>query len=135
VRAQADGRGALVVREGLQAAGAVALDRTQMEQALLNVMKNGLEAAGAGGRLTVRLLQRDGAPVIEIEDTGPGLSEEVRAHLFTPFFSTKEGGQGIGLTMVQEILAGHGFPFALDGPAGGPTTFTVHLTKPASTAG
>jgi len=80
------------------------------------------------------VLRRDEVPVIEIEDTGPGLSDEVRTHLFTPFFSTKDGGQGIGLTMVQEILAGHGFPFALEGPPGGPTTFTVMLTPGAPSA-
>jgi two-component system, NtrC family, nitrogen regulation sensor histidine kinase NtrY len=127
VRAQADRRGIAVVRNGLAHVGETSLDRSQIEQALLNVMKNGVEAIGRDGTLTVRLLLRDGVPVIEIEDTGPGLSEEVRAHLFTPFFSTKEGGQGIGLTMVQEIFAGHGFPFALEGAPGGPTTFTVLL--------
>ena len=134
VRAQADLRHIALVRQGTTAVGTVPLDRTQMEQALLNVMKNGLEAIGTDGTLTVRLLLRDGIPVIEVEDTGPGLSDDVRRHLFTPFFSTKEGGQGIGLTMVQEILAGHGFPFALEGAPGGPTTFTVLLTPPAHTA-
>lgn len=66
--------------------------------------------------------------MIDVEDTGPGLSDEARAHLFTPFFGTKEHGQGIGLTMVQELLRAHGFPFALDGPRGGPTVFTVRLS-------
>jgi signal transduction histidine kinase len=125
LRAQAEARHIRIVRMGLPAAGEVRLDRSQMEQALLNVMKNGLEAIGRDGTLTVRLLRRDGTAVIEVEDTGPGLSDEVRAHLFTPFFSTKENGQGIGLTMVQEILTAHGFPFALEAPPGGPTTFTV----------
>jgi nitrogen fixation/metabolism regulation signal transduction histidine kinase len=134
IRAQAERRRIAVVRHGAASLGDVRLDRTQMAQALLNVMKNGLEAIGADGTLTVRLLVRDGLPVIEVEDTGPGLSEEVRAHLFTPFFSTKEGGQGIGLTMVQEILAGHGFPFALEAPPGGPTTFTVMLASAAPSA-
>ncbi len=134
VRAQAEARRIAVRREGVATVGPVQLDRTQIEQALLNVMKNGLEAIRQDGTLAVRLLVRDQTPLVEIEDTGPGLSDEVRAHLFTPFFSTKEGGQGIGLTMVQEILVGHGFPFALEGPPGGPTTFTVHLTNRASTA-
>ena len=135
VRAQAEARRIAVRREGVAAVGPVQLDRTQIEQALLNVMKNGLEAIRQDGTLTVRLAVRDQTPIVEVEDTGPGLSDEVRAHLFTPFFSTKEGGQGIGLTMVQEILVGHGFPFALEGPPGGPTTFTVHLTNRGSTAG
>ena len=53
------------------------------------------------------------------------VAPEARPQLFTPFFSTKEHGQGIGLTLVQEILANHKFGYALDGPAGGPTVFTV----------
>lgn len=134
VRAQADARHIRLVREGLKAAGEVPLDRGQMEQALLNVLKNAIEAIGRDGTLTVRLVRRDGAPVVEVEDTGPGLSDEVRAHLFTPFFSTKEGGQGIGLTMVQEILTAHGFPFALEAAPGGPTTFTVTMPARAPSA-
>jgi len=134
LRAQAETRRIAILRQGLASVGAVRLDRSQIEQALLNVMKNALEAIGQDGTLTVRVLRRDDVPVIEVEDSGAGLSEEVRTHLFTPFFSTKEGGQGIGLTMVQEILAGHGFPFALEAPAGGPTTFTVMLTSRAPSA-
>jgi two-component system nitrogen regulation sensor histidine kinase NtrY len=127
VRAQADARRVTIVREGLAHASPVSLDRGQIEQALLNVIKNGLEAIGTDGRLVVRVSVVEGAPTIAIEDSGAGLTDEARAHLFTPFFSTKEGGQGIGLTMVQEILSGHGFPFALEGPPGGPTVFTVQL--------
>lgn len=132
VRAQAEARGITVVREGLRRSEPVPLDRGQMEQALLNVIKNGLEAIGSDGRLVVSVSNVDGMPSIAIEDSGPGLTDEVRANLFTPFFSTKEGGQGIGLTMVQEILGAHGFPFALEGPPGGPTVFTVQLASRAS---
>jgi signal transduction histidine kinase len=64
---------------------------------------------------------------VTIEDTGHGISPEVRADLFTPFFSTKENGRGIGLTLVQEILTRHQFQFALDGPPGGPTHFTIRF--------
>jgi signal transduction histidine kinase len=55
------------------------------------------------------------------------VSDDVRSQLFTPFFTTKQNGQGIGLTLVQEILRRHGFEFDLDAPAGGPTTFRVVL--------
>jgi two-component system nitrogen regulation sensor histidine kinase NtrY len=134
VRADAEARRIAVRRTGPAQVGLVPLDRGQMEQALLNVIKNAMEAIGVDGTLTVRVVSDRGVPVVEIEDTGPGLSDEVRAHLFTPFFSTKEHGQGIGLTMVQEILSGHGFPFALDGPRGGPTVFTVRLSSPAPSA-
>lgn len=104
---------------------AVLLDRTLMEQALVNVIKNAIEAVDHDGTVTLRTGVTSGRPWLQVEDTGPGLDPEVRAHLFTPFFSTKESGQGIGLTLVQEILTRHGFAFTLDGPEGGPTRFTV----------
>lgn len=103
----------------------VQIDRTLMEQALVNVIKNAIEAVEHDGTVTLRTGVTAGRPWLQVEDTGPGLDPEVRAHLFTPFFSTKEAGQGIGLTLVQEILTRHGFPFTLDGPEGGPTRFTV----------
>jgi len=105
--------------------GTVAMDRAQMEQALVNVCKNALEAIGTDGTLTVRAGRRDGRSFLAVEDSGPGISDEVRAQLFTPFFSTKENGQGLGLTLVQEILDRHRFEYSLEGPPGGPTTFTI----------
>ena len=103
----------------------VPMDRAQMEQVFLNVVKNALEAIGSGGTIAVRLGRRDGRPAVVIEDSGPGLSPDARQNLFTPFFSTKEHGQGIGLTLVQEILAQHRFRYSLDSPPGGPTQFTI----------
>ncbi len=109
----------------------VSIDRGQFEQALLNVVKNAVEAVGATGVITLRLRRRNGHVVLSVEDSGPGLSAEVQANLFTPFFSTKPDGQGIGLTLVQEILAGHGFDYALESPPGGPTRFTVTMDASA----
>ena len=103
------------------------LDAAQIEQALINVLKNAVEAVGDQGSVTVRLARAGELGVIEIEDSGPGIADEARAQLFTPFFTTKQNGQGIGLTMVQEILRRHGFAYALDGPAGGPTRFRITL--------
>jgi two-component system, NtrC family, nitrogen regulation sensor histidine kinase NtrY len=103
----------------------VPLDRVQMEQVFLNIVKNAVEAIGRGGTITVRSFHRDGRPAIAIEDSGPGLSAEARQNLFTPFFSTKEHGQGIGLTLVQEILAQHRFQYSLESPPGGPTQFVI----------
>ena len=62
---------------------------------------------------------------MSVEDTGSGITEEAGRHLFTPFFSTKENGQGIGLTLVQEILTQHSFEFSLESTAGQPTRFTI----------
>jgi two-component system nitrogen regulation sensor histidine kinase NtrY len=105
--------------------GVVEVDPVQIEQALLNVLKNAVEAAGEGGTVLVRTGRETSRGFIEIEDSGPGIPEEVRAKLFTPFFTTKPNGQGIGLTMVQEILAKHRFEYSLDGPPGGPTRFRI----------
>ena len=58
-------------------------------------------------------------------DTGAGISLQDRPQLFTPFFSTKEDGQGIGLTLVQEVLTRHGCEFDLDGAPGTGARFTV----------
>ncbi len=108
--------------------GVIALDEAQMEQALINILKNAAEALPAtGGRIVVRTGRDDSGAFIEVEDSGPGIADEARAHLFSPFFTTKQNGQGIGLTMVQDVLRRHGFMFSLDGPAGGPTRFRVEL--------
>jgi signal transduction histidine kinase len=108
-----------------EAVGTVAMDPVQMEQVFVNVVKNALEAIGEDGAITVRLGRRGARAFLAVEDTGPGIPLRAREHLFTPFFSTKENGQGLGLTLVQEILGQHRFEFSLDGPPGGPTTFTI----------
>jgi two-component system nitrogen regulation sensor histidine kinase NtrY len=103
----------------------VEMDRTQMEQALVNIFKNALEAMEGGGLLTIRTVNRDERQYLYIEDTGCGISSEAQANLFVPFFSTKANGQGIGLTLVQEILNRHQFDFTLESKPGGPTRFTI----------
>jgi two-component system nitrogen regulation sensor histidine kinase NtrY len=103
----------------------VPMDRGQMEQALLNIVKNAVEAIDGEGTITLRVTSRSGRTAVVIEDSGRGLSTEAQANLFTPFFSTKTHGQGIGLTLVQEILAGHGFDYTLERTAEDTTRFTV----------
>jgi nitrogen fixation/metabolism regulation signal transduction histidine kinase len=105
----------------------VDIDRGQMEQALLNILKNAVEAIDGEGIVTVRLTAAAGRPTLTIDDTGPGISAEAQANLFTPFFSTKPHGQGIGLTLIQEILSAHGFEYGIERTAQGTTRFTVVL--------
>lgn len=124
--AEADRR-RIHVELDLQPMPEVDLDRVLMEQALVNILKNAMEAIDTDGTVTLRTGVASGRPRVVIEDTGPGLAPEVRAHLFTPFFSTKEAGQGIGLTLVQEILMRHGFDFSLDSGPGGPTAFVIWM--------
>ncbi len=96
-------------------------DYRQMEQVLINVSKNAIEAIGKNGTIMIRTGNR----FVIIEDTGCGISPLARENLFTPFFSTKENGQGIGLTLVQEILDAHDFECSLESQPGQPTRFTI----------
>ncbi|MGH9238532.1 MAG: sensor histidine kinase [Vicinamibacterales bacterium] len=99
-------------------------DRGQMEQVLINVLQNALDAEA--DRIMIRLQSRGGIrPTLSIEDSGLGFEPEAEANLFTPFFSTKANGQGIGLTLVREILSAHGFGYSLHRRPGEPTTFTI----------
>jgi nitrogen fixation/metabolism regulation signal transduction histidine kinase len=95
------------------------LDRNQIEQVLVNVLKNAMEAIGEDGRITLRLAMEGKRPVLGIADTGPGIPEEIRSLLFTPFFTTKRDGRGLGLTLTREILAWHGFDVGLENRAEG----------------
>jgi signal transduction histidine kinase len=104
---------------------AVYMDRDQMEQVLTNILKNAMEAIGQNGTITIRLTMQGKKLALSIEDTGEGIPAEVKANLFTPFFSTKENGQGIGLTLIQEILTRHGFTFSLDSVPGENTRFAI----------
>jgi nitrogen fixation/metabolism regulation signal transduction histidine kinase len=106
----------------------VSADPAQLEQAILNVVKNAVEAVagdGSGGTVTIRAASKTAPTRLVIEDSGAGLTPEAQANLFTPFFSTKPGGQGIGLTLVGEILAGHGFDYALERTPHGTTAFRI----------
>jgi signal transduction histidine kinase len=105
----------------------VSMDRAQMEQAIVNIVKNSIEAIGENGKITVRMGKRGNRTFLTVEDTGRGISPDVRMQLFTPFFSTKENGQGIGLTLVQEILGRHGFEFSLEGQPDRHTEFTIYF--------
>jgi len=109
-----------------------AIDRTLFEQAVLNVIKNAVEAAGAGGTVSVQVSSAEGRPTIEVIENGPGLTAEAQANLFTPFFSTKAHGQGIGLTFVQEVLAAHECAYSLE-RSGEHTVFRIGFPRETST--
>lgn len=105
--------------------GIVQMDKNQMEHVFVNIFKNAMEAIGEDGRITICLDRKEKSARVVVEDTGCGIDAEVKAQLFTPFFSTKEKGQGIGLTMVQEILTRHGFEFSLESQPGKATQFEI----------
>ena len=96
-------------------------DESQIEQVVLNVFRNAIEAVGRDG--SIRAEFRDG--VLTIADSGPGIAESIRANLFMPFFTTKRDGRGLGLTIIQEILSNHALPFSLETGKGGGAEFTI----------
>jgi signal transduction histidine kinase len=107
----------------------VSMDANQMDQVLINVIKNAAEAIGRDGRIEIAACHGPGRVDIAISDTGAGLDAETKKNLFTPFFTTKKDGQGLGLTLVREILAQHGFAFSLE-PVGGKTQFRIEMPIP-----
>lgn len=98
-------------------------DSMQMEQVLINIVKNAIEAIESHGTIT---FLTNGSGELKIVDTGQGITADVSAQLFSPFFSTKRDGQGIGLTVIREILLNHGFRFSLETTSPGNTVFTIH---------
>ena len=103
----------------------LALDKNQMEQVLLNIFKNAMEAIKESGEIEVQT-QAD-PPRIIVTDTGEGIPEDIQPHLFTPFYTSKKTGQGIGLTMVRDILMNHGYTFSLSSNGQGRTQFVINL--------
>ncbi len=85
----------------------VSLDAEQIKQVLLNLAINAMQAMPNGGRITFRTFETDGKLHIEVEDTGGGIDEAVRAKIFDPFFSTKEKGLGLGLSIAYKIVNEH----------------------------
>jgi two-component system NtrC family sensor kinase len=106
-------------------------DAAQIEQVILALAMNALEATPSGGRVTVAARADEGEPgvVIEVSDTGCGIAEEVRGRMFEPFFTTKAAGKGVGLglAVVYGIVTRHRGRIDVDSTVGAGTTFTVRL--------
>ncbi|MDP3182771.1 MAG: ATP-binding protein, partial [Desulfobaccales bacterium] len=109
-----------------------AFDPGQIRQVLINLFKNALEAMPQGGRLTVSLGLKPDQVVLTVTDTGPGIPPEHMPSLFTPFFSTKEKGSGLGLTICRGIIEQHGGKIEIDSEVGQGTTCTIHLLRNSS---
>lgn len=121
--------GRLVVRHPAREIGFTA-DAGQIRQALINLVKNGLEALNGDGRVTVSAEARADVLMIAVADTGPGLSEAQKENLFAPGFTTKAQGSGLGLTIVERIVSDHGGRIEVDGGPGRGTTFRILLPLP-----
>ena len=119
---------------------AVYVDPSQVRQALLNVLLNAIEAMGGGGRLTVAtMVSRDGEgpPFVRIDvtDTGDGMDADELTRLFEPFYTTKEKGTGLGLTIVSRLVEQNGGRVLVTSTKGEGSTFSILLPIAGGTPG
>ncbi|PHN04903.1 sensor histidine kinase [Flavilitoribacter nigricans] len=101
----------------------LAIDKEQLEQVLINIIKNAIEAIEREGTIIIRLDRHS----LQVIDNGIGLPPRDDGQLFSPFFSTKSQGQGVGLTLSKEILINHHFTFSLRTAADGQTVFSIQF--------
>lgn len=103
-------------------------DRGQLRQALVNLVKNGLEAVNGDGHVELAAHREETVAVmLEVRDDGPGLDEAHKAQLFMPNFTTKSHGSGLGLTIVERIVSDHQGTIVVDSAPGAGSTFRIRL--------
>jgi len=105
----------------------VAADTELLDQALINLLRNAMEALRDGGRITLSAFQENGRVVIAVADNGPGIAAESREKVFVPFFTTKRQGSGVGLTLVRQIATVHGGTVGISDTPGGGTTVALRF--------
>lgn len=106
----------------------VMADADQLKQVLVNLVSNAVQAMGdGGGTIEVRVWDDDSFVFVSVADTGPGMAPEVLEKVFDPFYSTRDGGTGLGLTIVHRIIDQHGGRVEVESALGRGTMFTVAL--------
>jgi two-component system sensor kinase FixL len=111
----------------------VSIDKIQIQQVMINLVRNAVEAMQESSRrsLAISTARDDGAALVSVADTGPGLAPEVAASLFQPFVTTKESGLGIGLSICRTIVEAHGGKLWTEPNPGGGTIFRFRLPAAA----
>jgi two-component system, NtrC family, sensor histidine kinase HydH len=107
----------------------VSVDAEQIRQVLLNLALNSLQAMKNGGKLTFRTVQKDKLCQIEVEDEGGGIDAEIMPKIFNPFFTTKEKGVGLGLSVAHQIIEQHGGKMSVRNEKKG-ACFTLEIKIP-----
>lgn len=132
IEAQARVRSVEVVKE-LGGVEPLLGDKNQLQQVIVNLCNNAIDAMPNGGKLILRTRREtaDGRVVLEVEDSGSGIPEEIRDKIFNPFFTTKEVGKGtgLGLSLVYEIIQKLKGTIGLRSEVGRGTTFTISLPR------
>ncbi len=104
-------------------------DKDLIKQVLENIILNACQAMKGEGFLNIRLNQEGQNAVIAIKDSGGGIQEKDKPHIFTPFFTTKAKGTGLGLALCEKIITAHGGKIEFDSQTGVGTTFYIYLPK------
>ena len=113
----------------------ISIDPAQIEDAVLNLIINAIEATDGEGQVTIRIArsENDGGPefedeaIVEVSDNGRGISEEDLSRIFNPFFTMRAGGTGLGLPAVRRIARAHGGGVDVSSSPGKGSIFTIHL--------
>jgi PAS domain S-box-containing protein len=117
--------------EGLERLGTVAFHESMLRRALLNLVQNALDAMPGGGSLIVAGDSTATHVQLQVQDTGNGISTHQLTRIFEPLYTTKPGGTGLGLYIVQQIVAAHGGQVTVESVEGQGTTFTLTLPREA----
>ena len=117
----------------------IVADRTQLQQVILNLVKNAIEAMAAYPTTvkTIRLVttqDRNSVVSLSVQDSGPGINPENGTHVFDPFFTTKSSGMGLGLSISRRIIEDHGGDLRLTKTSSNGCTFEITLPSVATTA-
>lgn len=99
----------------------------QIWQATLNLIRNSCDAMPGGGVLTISTARDGGEVILRVSDNGVGMTEETRRQVFVPFFTTKKEGLGLGMALVEQIVANHGGHIECESASGKGTTFSIFL--------
>lgn len=109
----------------------IAADREMIRRAVLNLVLNALDAMPTGGDLVITSYDGAGGFELEVADSGPGLSDEQKKRLFEPFYTTKQQGTGLGLSVVYHVAEAHGGMVTADNCPEGGAAFTIKIPRPA----
>jgi len=112
----------------------VSADAELLHRAISNLVLNAMDAMPQGGALTLSTRNEDGKVMIEIADTGSGLTPEECERIFTPYYTSKQHGTGLGLAIVQSVVSDHGGRIRVQSEPGRGTTFVIELPKSSDTA-
>ncbi len=111
---------------------AVEADAELLHRAILNLVLNAQDAMPRGGGLTLRTRNEDGKVIVEVADTGSGLTREECAQIFTPYYTSKQQGTGLGLAIVQSVVSDHGGRIDVQSEPSRGTTFVIELPRHAA---